>query len=194
MRVAYLQRLAEGGQARRMDASDGRTAERAPPLAGAGARWSPRPHPLLGRLTIRAMRAFTVYQVAHAAGRGAGQALAPLPPTGAAGRYPVTSDRYQRIYAVVRRIPRGKVATYGQVAELAGMVNAARQVGYALHALSGGSTLPWHRVINRTGHISLSPEAGGLEQRFRLLEEGIMVDAAGRIALGRHQWRPRSRR
>jgi methylated-DNA-protein-cysteine methyltransferase related protein len=101
----------------------------------------------------------------------------------------VTSDAYHRIYAVVRRIPRGKVATYGQVAGLAGLVNAARQVGYALHALKGASALPWHRVINSGGRISLPPEAGGLEQRFRLLEEGIMVDAAGRIPLGRHQWR-----
>ena len=99
------------------------------------------------------------------------------------------SDAYRRIYAVVRRIPRGKVATYGQVARLAGLVNAARQVGYALHALSGGSAIPWHRVINSAGRISLPPEGGGFEQRFRLLQEGIMVDAAGRIPLKRHQWR-----
>jgi methylated-DNA-protein-cysteine methyltransferase-like protein len=106
----------------------------------------------------------------------------------------VTSDAYGRIYAVVRRIPRGKVATYGQVARLAGLGNAARQVGYALHSLSGASALPWHRVINSGGRISLPPEAGGLDQRFRLLKEGVMVDAAGRIPLGRHQWRPRSPR
>jgi methylated-DNA-protein-cysteine methyltransferase-like protein len=103
----------------------------------------------------------------------------------------VSSDAYPRIYAVVRRIPRGKVATYGQVARLAGLSNAARQVGYALHALAGGSALPWHRVINSTGRISLPPEAGGVEQRFRLLEEGVMVDDSGRVPLPRHQWRPR---
>ena len=106
----------------------------------------------------------------------------------------MTSNAYRRIYAIVRRIPRGKVATYGQVARLAGLADAARQVGYALHALGGASAVPWHRVINSTGRISLPPEAGGLEQRFRLLEEGIMVDAAGRIPLRRHQWRPESRR
>jgi methylated-DNA-protein-cysteine methyltransferase-like protein len=105
----------------------------------------------------------------------------------------VPSDAYPRIYAVVRRIPRGKVATYSQVARLADLVNGARQVGYALHALGGASTLPWHRVINSAGRISLPPEAGGVEQRFRLLEEGIMVDVGGRIPLKRHQWRPGSR-
>ena len=104
------------------------------------------------------------------------------------------SDTYRRIYAVVRRIPRGKVATYGQVATAAGLGNGARQVGYALHALSGTSALPWHRVINSAGRISLPPESGGFEQRFRLLEEGIMVDVAGRIPLKRYQWRPGGRR
>jgi methylated-DNA-protein-cysteine methyltransferase-like protein len=101
------------------------------------------------------------------------------------------TDTYSRIYAVVHRIPRGKVATYGQVARLAGLSNAARQVGYALHALGGHSALPWHRVINSAGRISLPPEAGGIEQRLRLLQEGVAVDQGGRIALGRHRWRPR---
>lgn len=104
----------------------------------------------------------------------------------------MSSDTYRRIYAVVRRIPRGKVATYGQVARLAGLSNAARQVGYALHTAGGVSKLPWHRVINSAGRISLPPEGGGLEQRFRLLEEGIVVDVAGRVSLARHQWRPRA--
>jgi methylated-DNA-protein-cysteine methyltransferase-like protein len=104
------------------------------------------------------------------------------------------SDTYRRIYAIVRRIPRGKVATYGQVARLAGLTNAARQVGYALHALNGATALPWHRVINSAGRISLPPESGGVEQRLRLLKEGVMVDMGGRIPLRRHQWRPRSGR
>jgi methylated-DNA-protein-cysteine methyltransferase related protein len=105
-----------------------------------------------------------------------------------------TSDSYPRIYAVIRRIPRGRVATYGQVADLAGLRRAARQVGYALHALSGSTALPWHRVINAAGRISLPPGAGGLEQRFRLLADGVAVDAQGRVSLARHQWRPRPRR
>src|SRR5262245_154669 len=60
-----------------------------------------------------------------------------------------------RIYAVVRRIPKGRVATYGQVAALAGYPGHARQVGYALSALPSGTALPWHRVINARGEISL---------------------------------------
>ena len=103
----------------------------------------------------------------------------------------MATDTYSRIYAVVRRIPRGKVATYGQVARLAGLRNAARQVGYALHALGGHSALPWHRVINSMGRISLRPGAGGIEQRLLLLREDIGVDQGGRVALRRHQWRPR---
>jgi methylated-DNA-protein-cysteine methyltransferase related protein len=103
------------------------------------------------------------------------------------------SDSYRRIYAVVRRIPRGRVATYGQVAELAGLGRAARQVGYALHALAGSSALPWQRVINAAGGISLPAGAGGLDQRFRLIAEGVLVDARGRVSLARYQWRPRTR-
>ncbi|HJR35518.1 MAG TPA: MGMT family protein, partial [Gemmatimonadales bacterium] len=61
---------------------------------------------------------------------------------------------YQRIYAVVRRIPRGKVATYGQVARLARLPGRARQVGYAMHALPSGTTVPWQRVVNAQGKVS----------------------------------------
>lgn len=106
-------------------------------------------------------------------------------------RSPV-SPRYQRIYAIVRRIPRGRVATYGQVATLAGLPGAARQVGYALHALSGSTALPWHRVINAAGRISLPAGAGGLEQRFRLIADGVPVNEQGQVPLARCQWRPRS--
>lgn len=104
------------------------------------------------------------------------------------------SDRYRRIYAVVRRIPRGRVATYGQVAALAGYPRAARQVGYALHALSGGTVLPWHRVINAAGRISLPAHAGGIEQRLRLIADGVPVGEDGRVPLARIQWQPRSPR
>jgi methylated-DNA-protein-cysteine methyltransferase-like protein len=106
----------------------------------------------------------------------------------------VASPTYARIYAVVRRIPRGRVATYGQVARLAGLTNAARQVGYALHALRAPTTLPWHRVINSMGRISLSPVAGGLDQRLRLLAEGVAVGSNGRISLRQYQWRPARKR
>jgi methylated-DNA-protein-cysteine methyltransferase-like protein len=96
------------------------------------------------------------------------------------------------IYAVVRRIPRGRVATYGQVAELAGLPGHARQVGYALHALPEGTTVPWHRVLNARGRLSLRRDSGGeISQRLLLVREGIRFDAGGRIALDRLRWLPR---
>jgi methylated-DNA-protein-cysteine methyltransferase-like protein len=60
-------------------------------------------------------------------------------------------SRYQLIYSVIKRIPRGRVATYGQIAEIAGIGGHARQVGYALHALPSDSGVPWHRVVNSFG-------------------------------------------
>ncbi len=105
-----------------------------------------------------------------------------------------TSDTYSRIYAVVRRIPRGRVATYGQVAGLAGGIpRGARQVGYALHALTPARAVPWHRVVNAAGRISLPP-GGGLSQRLLLEREGVRFDGRGRIDLDRYGWKPRSRR
>lgn len=107
---------------------------------------------------------------------------------------PGLSPSYRRIYAVVRRIPRGRVATYGQVAVLAGLGGHARQVGYAMHALPKGSSVPWHRVINARGEISRRRRPGEeLSQRMLLEREGVRFDARGRVALARLQWRPRAR-
>lgn len=105
------------------------------------------------------------------------------------------SSSYDRIYSVVRRIPYGRVATYGQVAELAGLPGHARQVGYALHALPSGTTVPWHRVVNASGGVSLRSESGGdVEQRIRLDAEGVGFDLRGRVVLARYRWAgPRSR-
>jgi methylated-DNA-protein-cysteine methyltransferase-like protein len=99
---------------------------------------------------------------------------------------------YAAIYAVVRRIPRGRVATYGQVAQLAGIPGHARQVGYALHALRWGTSLPWQRVVNARGEISPRsvPGADGIQRRL-LEREGVHFDASGRIDLTRFRWRPR---
>lgn len=96
------------------------------------------------------------------------------------------------IYTVVRRIPLGRVATYGQIAKLAGLPNGARQVGYALAALDGTKDVPWHRVINAKGEISARSDPRGHEdlQRRLLESEGIDFDAAGRVSLARHRWRP----
>jgi len=103
------------------------------------------------------------------------------------------SGSYARIHAIVRRIPRGRVATYGQVAALAGLGGHARQVGYALHALAGDSALPWQRVVNARGEVSprRTPGWDGL-QRALLEREGILFDARGRIDLDRQRWRPRT--
>ncbi len=98
---------------------------------------------------------------------------------------------WPRVYAVVRRVPRGRVATYGQVARLAGLVNGARQAGYALHALPPHTALPWHRVLNASGRISLGDPAGAATQRILLEREGVRFDAGGRVDLRRFQWRPR---
>ena len=107
----------------------------------------------------------------------------------------MSEGSYARIYAVVRRIPRGRVATYGQVAELAGLPGHARQVGYALHALSSGTSVPWHRVVNAQGSCSLRAVPGAeLTQRLRLEREGLRFDARGRVSLARVRWRPSASR
>ncbi|MCU0621777.1 MAG: MGMT family protein [Gemmatimonadales bacterium] len=102
----------------------------------------------------------------------------------------MTAARWLRIHAVVRRIPRGRVATYGQVASLAGLPGQARQVGYALHALPSSSTVPWHRVVNAAGAVSV-PGSAGVTQRLLLAAEGVPLDARGRVALAAWQWKPR---
>ena len=99
---------------------------------------------------------------------------------------------YRRIYAVVRQIPKGRVATYGQVARLAGVPRHARQVGYALHALPAASDVPWHRVINAKGRISLRRECGpDITQRLRLEREGVCF-IGGRVPLNDYRWYPAS--
>jgi methylated-DNA-protein-cysteine methyltransferase-like protein len=99
---------------------------------------------------------------------------------------------YQKIYQIVRRIPRGRVATYGQVADLAGLPGHARQVGYALHALPQDSAVPWHRVVNAQGRISPRSIPGAeLAQEQRLAREGIHAQG-GRIKLKQVRWVPRA--
>ena len=99
---------------------------------------------------------------------------------------------YQRIYRIVRRIPRGRVATYGQIAELAGLAGHARQVGYALHALPQESSVPWHRVVNAKGGISARSVPGAELVQEQLLErEGVRVGSNGRVRLKQVLWSPR---
>lgn len=119
-------------------------------------------------------------------------------PARAARQATLGAGTYARIYAVVRRIPRGRVATYGQIADLAGLPGHARQVGYALHALSDGTAVPWHRVLNAAGAVSPRAVPGAqLTQRQLLEREGVPFDLRGRVPLERVRWRstriPRSR-
>lgn len=101
------------------------------------------------------------------------------------------SGVYERIYRAVRRIPEGRVASYGQIARLIGAPSRARQVGYALAALRDADPVPWHRVVNARGEISRRADPGYADwQRILLEGEGIEFDAAGRIDLARFQWRP----
>jgi methylated-DNA-protein-cysteine methyltransferase-like protein len=97
---------------------------------------------------------------------------------------------YDRIYRVIMRIPRGRVTTYGSVARLAGLAGQPRLVGYALHTVGSGAMLPWHRVINAQGKLSLEAAgaSSGLTQRMRLQQEGVIVNAAGRVDLTRFGW------
>jgi len=97
---------------------------------------------------------------------------------------------YDLYYAVVRRVPRGRVATYGAVAREAGLPGRARQVGYALAALPDGHDVPWHRVVNARGEVSRRSAAVGYErlQQSLLEAEGVRFSEAGRISLDDFGW------
>ncbi|AKG21732.1 MGMT family protein [Calothrix sp. 336/3] len=99
---------------------------------------------------------------------------------------------YDKIYDVVRQIPYGKVATYGQIATLADMPGKPRLVGYALFRVTEEQKIPWHRVINAKGEISTSPHRLGNDdvQRSRLQEEGIEFNQQDKINLRIYQWIP----
>ena len=100
------------------------------------------------------------------------------------------SNYYHQVYTIVKKIPRGKVATYGQIALLAGLGRNARMVGYALSALPEHMDVPWHRVINSRGEISLGVSRGehdSLQQKL-LESEGITFDLNGKIDLSLFKW------
>jgi methylated-DNA-protein-cysteine methyltransferase-like protein len=113
----------------------------------------------------------------------------------------VSTSSYERIWSVVRRIPRGRVATYGQVARVAGLPRQARMVGYALNALpddtakrrDAAKRVPWQRVINAQGRVSARAFAGSEAIQRKLLErEGVIFDARDRVDLERFGWLPRT--
>ena len=97
---------------------------------------------------------------------------------------------FENVWRIVSRIPRGKVATYGQIATLLGNPRAARTVGWAMRALPEGSDVPWHRVINAQGRISTSlrQESDISVQRERLEAEGIVFESNGRVDLNVYRW------
>lgn len=103
-------------------------------------------------------------------------------------------ESHRRIRRVVERIPRGRVATYGQVAMLAGYPRAARLAGQAMASLEAGSDVPWHRVVNARGAISSrgEPVVESL-QRIMLEEEGVEIGRGGRIDLDKYLWDPEPR-
>lgn len=101
------------------------------------------------------------------------------------------SSCYPKIYDIVKLIPYGQVATYGQVAELAGLIGRPRVVGYALYRVTIDAEIPWHRVVNAQGKISQSSLRDGSDdlQKLLLEKEGIVFEK-GRLDLNRHRWCP----
>ena len=97
---------------------------------------------------------------------------------------------YQRFYEVVKGVPRGRVTTYGTVAREAGFPGHARQVGYAMAALSDDHDVPWHRVVNARGEVSRRSGGSAFEeiQRVLLEAEGVRFDERGRIPLREFGW------
>jgi len=105
-------------------------------------------------------------------------------------RYNIEKTFYDRVVKFIKSIPAGKVATYGQIAEYAGNPRAAREVAYILHSSSEKEDLPWQRVINSKGHISMKP-GHGYELQKRLLEdEGIVFDKEDRVDFDEFLWQP----
>lgn len=114
------------------------------------------------------------------------QSSAPNDPAGLS----LAEARRTALYLTLHQVPEGKVVSYGQLAELAGLGRAARFVGRALSQLPDGSSLPWHRVIGAGGRISLAPgTVSGEEQRARLRAEGVTI-RNNRVDMQRHGWRP----
>ncbi len=99
-------------------------------------------------------------------------------------------SREEKVYLVLAAVPPGSVVTYGQVAELAGLPRAARMVGRILGNLPKGTKLPWHRVINAAGEISLPENSPGFKtQKARLQEEGVVL-TNNRVSLKKFNWQP----
>lgn len=100
-------------------------------------------------------------------------------------------NSFERVYAVVKKIPKGKVATYGQIAALAGNPRWSRVVGYALHVNPEPGKIPCHRVVNRLGEVSSAFAFGGENMQIQLLtEEGVGFGLDGRVKMKEFLWQP----
>jgi len=95
---------------------------------------------------------------------------------------------FERIYRLVRQVPPGKVTSYGAIARMLGNPRGARTVGWALHSLPAGSDVPWHRVVNSQGRVSLRHREGADRQRELLEAEGVVFDERGVIDWERFGW------
>lgn len=104
--------------------------------------------------------------------------------------YNIEKSFYERVVKFIKSIPRGKVATYGQVADYAGNPRAAREVAYILHSSSDKEGLPWQRVINSKGKISMKPGHGYEMQKKMLEDEGIVFGEDDRVDFERFLWQP----
>jgi len=98
--------------------------------------------------------------------------------------------RMRRIWAVVRDIPEGKVASYGQVAAMAGVPRGARQVGYALKQLPADLAIPWHRVVRSSGRLAFDSNSRAFKQQVKRLSMENVVVTKGRVSMNRYRWQP----
>lgn len=111
-----------------------------------------------------------------------------------ASKLPI-SDFSKKVIDTIRKIPHGAVATYKQVAELAGKEHASRGVAWILRSCSAHYKLPWHRVLNSQGKISFTPKSYNFhEQKRRLRQEGVVLTEEGILSLEKFQWKKRSRK
>ncbi len=100
----------------------------------------------------------------------------------------MSENTFTKIYEVVKKIPRGRVCTYGQIALLVGNPRLSRVVGYALHVNPEPGVIPCHRVVNRNGEVSRAFAFGGENMQIQLLEDEGVEFVAGRVPLDRYMW------
>lgn len=105
-----------------------------------------------------------------------------------------SSDFFRKVVLLIKRIPSGKVATYGQIAALAGKEQGSRGVAWILHSCSTAYQLPWHRVINSQGKISFPSDTRNYRiQKKRLEQEGVEMNSSKKYNMEKYQWKKKAR-